>query len=378
MGRTLAIVEEKLNWNSFVDKCTGASHKENGVPCQDNVFKIFLNGVNVVALADGAGSARYSHFGSYIVVDTLSRLFADFFELYYYSDEEKLKKSVLFVALQALKELSTSNDHIEGLAKKLNIDPPAPNIDLSINDLSSTLLLVAVKDNRFITLHLGDGLIAAKVLYEETKEKVLPFSMPDNGEFSNTTFFTTSTTAIDHLRVNKGRIIDKNFIYKGFILMSDGPENSLYSKSKKIVAPACNRMIDACAYHYSKPYLEGISLFLKNNIANKTSDDCSIAILSCSNVFIGSNCVYKPLIRSFDKHIINEDIINELDLYSSNAHDYILNYLLENGWSYSASNDFSKQKSKLLTDYYNLPEPLRRLYRDTIKYIISFILTKNK
>lgn len=44
-------------WKTQVDHVTGRGHQRQGMPCQDRVLAMEKNGVTVVALADGAGSA---------------------------------------------------------------------------------------------------------------------------------------------------------------------------------------------------------------------------------------------------------------------------------------------------------------------------------
>lgn len=49
---------------------TGASHKRLDIPCQDSVGFIQLNGLYILAAADGLGSAVCSDIGSSLAVDT--------------------------------------------------------------------------------------------------------------------------------------------------------------------------------------------------------------------------------------------------------------------------------------------------------------------
>ena len=58
-------------------------------------------------------------------------------------------------------------------------------------DLASTLLFVAIKDNKFIMAHIGDGIIG----YLKQDELKIA-THPMNGEFINTTVFTTSMDVV--------------------------------------------------------------------------------------------------------------------------------------------------------------------------------------
>ncbi len=92
-----------------------------------------------------------------------------------------------------------------------------------LHDLASTLLVVAIKGDAFLLLHLGDGICG--MLKDRT---LVVASHPDNGEFGNETTFTTSKDAPLSARVFKGKLSDKNFT--GFVLMSDGAGESFLSQ----------------------------------------------------------------------------------------------------------------------------------------------------
>ena len=97
-------------------------------------------------------------------------------------------------------------------------------MNCTVKDLASTLLFVAVKDDKFILGHLGDGVIGY------LKNNCLKTaSLPNNGEFSNETYFSTSKDASSHMKLAKGSVRDID----GFVLMSDGTADSFYNKKEK-------------------------------------------------------------------------------------------------------------------------------------------------
>lgn len=55
-------------WRSVCCAAQGSGHRKSGVPCQDKTFRLDKNGVHIIVLSDGAGSARLSHFGAERVV----------------------------------------------------------------------------------------------------------------------------------------------------------------------------------------------------------------------------------------------------------------------------------------------------------------------
>ena len=236
----------------------GTSHIENGKPCQDKFFSKTINHVAAISLADGAGSCSKSDIGAEIctrhIVDFLCNNFDKTF-------------------LQS--ELEISEEILKGVTKSLQ--NMSDELNAPLKDLSSTLLFVAVKGNKYLAGHIGDGLIGS---FDDSGSKIL--SPPDNGEFSNQTFFITMGDAKDHLRIYKGNLNST----LGYILMSDGSYESLFDTQK-------NELTGANLTFFSwlvdkKNSIETIEKSLEDALINKftqrTIDDCSIILLSTKQV----------------------------------------------------------------------------------------------
>ena len=236
----------------------GTSHIENEMPCQDKFFSKKSKNVAAISLADGAGSCSKSDIGAEIC----SRYIVDFLCNNF---DKSFLKSELEVSEEILKGV---NKYLQNMSDELN----APLIDFS-----STLLFVAAKGNKFIAGHIGDGLIGS---FDESGSQI--FSPPENGEFSNQTFFITMGDAKDHLRIYKGNLNST----LGFILMSDGSYESLFDTQK-------NELTDANLTFFSwlvdkKNSIQTIEKSLEDALINKftqkTIDDCSIILLSTKQV----------------------------------------------------------------------------------------------
>ena len=241
-----------MTWKSICCAAQGRSHAKKNIPCQDKVARREENGVHVIALADGAGSAQFSHYGAACVVNRTAAFVVDrFFDLIAQEDGRKVTREILSVALQALQ--------VEAELRACEL-----------KDLASTLLIAAVGDGKFFLAHLGDGVIG---YLNDAGLKVA--TTPDNGEFSNETVFVTSANAAAQMRLYKGMLK----VISGFILMSDGTEQSLYNKRNKTLAPAVKRLMHRTTLVSAEvltPQLEeALSVVLEN-----TQDDCSIAILA--------------------------------------------------------------------------------------------------
>ncbi len=245
-------------WKAAGNYVQGISHYKNNVPCQDFVYYHADTKIACVSLADGAGSAKHADIGAKMSTKKIVNLLVEHFELFYEADAIFVQKKIYHI-------LQTN---IGIIAKKNNSNR---------KDFASTLLFVAVKENKFIAGHIGDGIIC--YLKNDLLEIISP---PDNGEFVNETYFTTSKNYLHHLRLFKGTL---NGI-TGFALMSDGTCEGLFDKQNKKVAPIVKNIIEWLDTHT----VEDVNLALRENLDKvirlKTHDDCSMTILRDSNKLI--------------------------------------------------------------------------------------------
>lgn len=243
-------------WYSVDCAVQGLGHEKTDTPCQDKTCAVTADDVSVIALADGAGSASMSHFGAETVVKKVAEILTGQFDAYFAEEDGAAAKT---------------NLHKE-LFSELIIR--ADELGCEYSDLASTLLVVAIKDERYIIAHIGDGVIG----YLKNGE-VKVASEPSNGEFSNETVFVTSPNALHDMKMMKGEIGEVT----GFVIMSDGTEASLYSRRDKYLAPVLKRIIRLCAMLPESVVKNQLQKSLETVIRNVTQDDCSIAILAKSN-----------------------------------------------------------------------------------------------
>lgn len=230
----------------------GRGHIKDNIPCQDKTYSLCKNGTHVIALADGAGSAKFSHFGAAYVTKKICENLVDEFNLYF---EEKdgvaVKRKILNFLLNGLETMAFENS-------------------ATLKDFASTLLVVAISLDRYIIIHIGDGVIG---YLKDNELKVA--TQPDNGEFVNTTFFVTSKDVVKKMRLMKGYL---NSI-KGFILMSDGTEVSFYNKKEKTLTSSLIPIMNLMNYVNSEDLQNELLCSFETIIKKNTVDDCSISIL---------------------------------------------------------------------------------------------------
>lgn len=239
-------------WNVIQCAIQGRGHIKLNTPCQDKTYSMVTDTIQVIALADGAGSARLSHYGAATVTKFICSELTEKFDAYFSNNDGATLKQHL----------------IERLLKNLN--ETAIQLDCEVKELASTLLFVAVKNEQFIIAHIGDGVIG----YLKNDEMKIA-SHPENGEFVNTTVFTTSKDAIMTIKLIKGSLGE----IQGFVLMSDGTETSLYSKKERKLADILKKIMQLSTIVSTDKVQEQLKQSFENVIINSTTDDCSIAML---------------------------------------------------------------------------------------------------
>lgn len=238
-------------WNTIEYTTIGRGHLMTGVPCQDKVKTYCDKDVTVIALADGAGSSRLSHFGAERILDGITRELALRFEAYYHQDIS-VNKTCLADCIKA------------------TLDAAQHEYDCELKDLSSTLLAVALSGSKYFVAHIGDGVVGC-----QKNDELHTISKPDNGSFANETYFTTSASVISRMRIQKGD--DKSLF--GFVLMSDGTAASLYNKQSDALSPGIKRMMQMTALCSREALLQLFDSSFREAVTSFTQDDCSIALL---------------------------------------------------------------------------------------------------
>ena len=257
----------------------GARHKANNLPCEDRTYYLSQNGVDVIALADGAGSQKYSNAaqGAECVTKTICEFFCSHFDDVYETDDKPVKYAIMTVCQNALKER----------AKEIKID--------DIIKMSSTLLCVAVKDNKGIAIHIGDGAIGGII-----DSKIVTVSAPDNGEFASTTYFITMPQANEFLEIN--RFSTKNAAL--LFMMSDGTQEYSFDESDNTFTNGAAKM---ALYAFEKDGQKRLEETVQKMLidTDNTSDDCSFIALRLTDK--------KPKVN-FEEKVAPPKIIKNVDI----------------------------------------------------------------
>ena len=258
------IIEKWKNVQTYVIR---KLHISRNMVCQDRTYYKEANGVKIAALADGAGSKSKSEIGAEIVCEKICELFSvKFIDYLLFFEDEKTNQ-----AKHKKNMMSLSKEIISFLM--IALKEKALEMNIAVEELSSTLLFFAIKDNHYIMGHMGDGVIAG--LYNENNAyRVKIISEPENGERSNITFFVPDTNAAEHLHLQAGSIDN----LKGIVLTSDGAGTVLFNGNS--VDDNVYKLFSNFQNHQHTEYAQVISKFLREIISNYSTDDMSLNILA--------------------------------------------------------------------------------------------------
>lgn len=250
-----------VTWKIISHAMPGSSHLEQGKGCEDVIKGIIEENIAVVSLSDGAGSFSKAFEGATIATTKCSKWLLNNFEWAYNAKEREIKTRLLY---------NTIRKSIIRKAIKEKVKP---------NEYSSTLLFVAVKDERYIAGHIGDGVIG--IITKDGENVVL--SEPERGEFANNTYFTTSTKISKHFRLHRGSVTNIG----SFFLMSDGSADCLFNQTDNTFAPAISKF----ALLLAGTSIEGVGQVnnaltdvMEQHFRSRTNDDCSFIMLQWTNL----------------------------------------------------------------------------------------------
>ncbi len=238
-------------WKTLCYEARGNDFSDESTPCKDQTVAYTEFGVNVICLADGCDSSAISHFGANVVATRAAEYVTINFDELFTLDENEAKKNILQYILRALNKQSSV-------------------MGTSVNDLTSTLLLVAVKENKFFSCYLGDGVVG---YYVENEMEIL-FS--SNAAIND--IFVTSYDAINEMQVKRGQLNN----IKGFVLMANDTYFTFVDRSQGNF----NNYLGEVIYYNNKNkdfnLGDNIRKSFEEFIVNDTQMNCAIAILASS------------------------------------------------------------------------------------------------
>jgi hypothetical protein len=167
-------------WRHLNGSVAGTSHDRSSLPCQDHCFtsEYSANGRPYLLLtcSDGAGSASHSQLGSKLACET-----------------------VVNEVIATLETVSGLSDVDRPVAQRWysrvreRLIQESLALSVSARELSCTLLVAVIGDEGAVYAQLGDGALVTRV--GNADDVLRPVFWPQNGEYANTTYFTTDSRA---------------------------------------------------------------------------------------------------------------------------------------------------------------------------------------
>lgn len=225
----------------------GRSHAQEGKPRDDHFLLSRIPGTDwlAMAVADGAGSAKYSRHGSEIAclqaVDYCKNAMSDATGLeeairnYHTSDDEPAARKALGNKIYSIIGNAAYRAH-RAIAEEAKTTD-----DASAKDFATTLLLAICKKFDFgwfiASFWVGDGAIA---IYDKESHSINLLGVPDEGEYSGQTrFLTMPEIFADTASLYRRLRFDIRPDFTALMLMTDGVSDPMFGTDSNLNNPDC-------------------------------------------------------------------------------------------------------------------------------------------
>ena len=242
------------DWSWAKASVIGTSHLKSNTEKQDslkvNVTKDFF----VAAVSDGAGSAKFSKLGSWLTSRILVSCITEYFESNDIPPSEE----------QVWDWIDRTRDTMSLFADKKKV---------SRRQFACTLALIAVKNNNYLSISVGDSCAVGRV-----NGVWGVFDWPENGEYASTTYFITDDPE-PKLRFSSG-----HSQHDAFAVFSDGLNDIALVNSQKtafdgffdpMLNPVCSSEIEG----YQADLSLHLNAFLESDLVCDRTDDDKTLIL---------------------------------------------------------------------------------------------------
>lgn len=202
------------HWSLLVASRRGRLHAHRGEHREDAGTTLTFSGGWCAAVADGAGSAKWSRLGSAIATHVATHAL----------------REALGHGSAAADALPTAMTHA-GTAANNAMRQFAERTGLALRDLRTTLLVAAAHGSRLATLQVGDGAIALL----RTDHSALMPHVGDSGEFSGeVTHFLPDDGAVE--RLGASLVMHDASGFRALLLATDGVEDPWYPLARHATA----------------------------------------------------------------------------------------------------------------------------------------------
>ena len=255
--------KQTSQWRIVAASVCGTSHSKNQQLCQDaHHWQLLANNVLVIAVADGAGSAKLGKVGSMIAVE----------------------KAIEHIASQEITGETLANDDFlrylltdAMLVARTAIETEADVCNNQSDDLATTLILIIAAPQIVAVAQVGDGLAVAKNSIGE----LIALTIPSNGEYVNQTTFLTSADALEtaQIKIRREEIVNVGVLTDGLQMLAlnmiiSEPHKPFFFPLFEFVANAGDKILAK----------ENLMRFLSSDkITQRTDDDLTLVLAAFIN-----------------------------------------------------------------------------------------------
>ncbi|WP_299489879.1 PP2C family serine/threonine-protein phosphatase [Acaryochloris sp. IP29b_bin.137] len=180
-----------MAWRAIVHSAIGTRHLKKQLPCQDFGSYVIQANTLIGAVADGAGSAKFSDVGAQMAVKTALDTLAQ---------QQDDWSSMEFETMNAEAE-TLFKQMVETVVAALRAEAETGEYDL--RELGCTLLSFIATPHWLACMQIGDGFIVTQAEQHQA-EQMDCFELlfePSKGEYINETVFVTSDHAVEQMQV---------------------------------------------------------------------------------------------------------------------------------------------------------------------------------
>lgn len=239
-----------MSWKVKGIQMTGKCHEDNLPMGQDRICYTSKNGIAVIGAADGCRESKDSDIGGKLLIEGIANYLTECFEELYMAKYERAAKDVA----------GRIRAWLSGLSGIMEQDAL---------DYASTLCMIAVDRDRYVSLNLGDGCIGA---WNQDKARII--SRPLNSFGGYTAYLTVDENIEEYIKIGRGDASEWN----GFVILTDGMKENFRTGRKFL--QMINRMTEDGDFQIER--LSG-----KEKEEGNRRDDFSIVVMERANL---ANC----------------------------------------------------------------------------------------
>lgn len=252
-----------IQWLASAVSIQGTSHDISGDLCQDHSIARRFGEAYILVLSDGAGSCKYSRNGARAACIGFIRSARQLLNPYL-SDAP---------ALEDFLEGSTKDDWrfaVEG-ARELIERMAIHHGHDAHSEMACTLLAAVIGRDAAIVLQVGDGAWVS----EREESQFSCETWPENGEYTNETFFVTQADWVEHMQFS---VIRRSEGLRALVGFSDGVERLCIDFRTRAPVAGFFGPLSALRQTATRKNFETSlrSFLVSERVTAITDDDCSV------------------------------------------------------------------------------------------------------